>query len=47
MTTIRSTSYCDDPNCPGHVTVQEHPGQRVVLTNDPSRPLALIPEEES
>lgn len=40
-----STTVCDDEDCPGHVTLHEHPGQHVVMTNDPALPFALVDDE--
>jgi hypothetical protein len=45
MVTLRSTTYCDESNCKGHVEVIDYPGQRLVLTDDPALPLALIPDD--
>lgn len=43
MTTVTSTVYCEAPDCPGHRRTWEVDG-RVVLTDDPARPLAVEPE---
>lgn len=45
MSRITSTTYCEDPGCRGHTTIHEYPGQRVVMTDDPALPLALVDEE--
>lgn len=39
-TRVRSTTYCDDDRCPGHVRTETYRG-RVVLTDDPAMPLAV------
>lgn len=41
MTKITSTVYCDDPNCPGHITITEVPGQ-LVLTDNAESPFAIV-----
>lgn len=45
MVTITSTTYCDDDKCPGHVTVVEHPGKHVVLTDNMAAPIALSADQ--
>ena len=45
-TTVTSTTYCTREECQGHVTTRTYPG-RLVLTNDPARPLAIDTDEES
>lgn len=47
MVTITSTTYCGSVSCQGHVSTQVHPGQQLVLTDDPARPFALAPAEPS
>jgi hypothetical protein len=46
MVTIRSTTYCEAEDCAGHVTQQDYPGMKVVVTDDPARPLALVPNDD-
>lgn len=44
-TTVTSTTFCDDPDCEGHRTTRTYPG-RIVLTDDPAAPLAVVSDDQ-
>lgn len=44
MTKFTSKVFCEDENCPGHITVHEVEGH-IVLTDDPDMPFAVVPDE--
>jgi hypothetical protein len=46
MVTVRSTTFCENEDCPGHEEVKDYPGMKIVIGDEPGQPLRMVPEED-